>query len=82
MDSDRHVASIGTQTNLATLLGNGKRAINLSWHLQVEVLRKQREIKDWHRFESEKEALANPGWPGWQAQGWGLNVGLSVDTEF
>ncbi|HIA00796.1 MAG TPA: hypothetical protein EYN66_02605 [Myxococcales bacterium] len=82
VDPDRHVASIGTQTNLATLLGNGRRAINLSWHLQMEFLRKQREIKDWHRFESEKEARANPGWPGWQAQGWGLNVGLSVDTEF
>jgi len=82
VDPDRHVASLGTQTNLGALLGDKKRSINLSWHLQFQWLRAQREIKDWQRFTSESEALANPGWPGWQAKGWGLNVGLSVDTVF
>jgi long-subunit fatty acid transport protein len=82
VDNDRQVISVGTQSNLGSFLGDATRPINLSWHLQVELLRQRQEVKDWRRFESEAEANANAGWPGWQSKGWGINLGLSVDTVF
>ncbi len=84
VDPDRHVTSVGTRTDLATLFGGSEDSvpIRLGWHAQLQMLQDRREIKDWEKFESQAEAEANSGWPGWQASGWGFNVGLSLDTEF
>ncbi len=78
VDNDKHIAAIGTRTELAAFGGPN---VSLSWHAQAHVLRDRREVKDWTRFESEAEALANPGWPGWNSGGWLLNLGLSVDVS-
>ncbi len=81
VDNDKHVASLGTQTDLGALIA-GWPPVRVSWHAQVHVLRAHREIKDWTAFQSADEADANPGWPGWRSSGWILNVGLSLDAAF
>ena len=82
VDNDKHVVSIGTQTDLRAFGDGNRPPLRLCWHAQLQVLRERREVKDWTRFSSEEVALANPGWPGWLSGGWVLNIGLSLDAVF
>jgi hypothetical protein len=69
LDNDRHVGSLGMTLAFAELLGDPDLGYRLSWAVQTSWLVEREEVKDWRRFRSDEQMMANPGYPGYRYGG-------------
>lgn len=79
IDNDKHILSIGSSTRLHRQFTKKRSPIDLSWHLQLHLLRERHYVKYENEFGSEAAWAANPGTPGFASGGYMISLGVSLD---
>lgn len=81
LDNDRHVASLGLESELSRWL-SPKVDARLSLAVQEIILVERSETKDFRRFASDEALEKNPGYPGYSHGGSVLALSLGIEGRW
>ena len=80
VDNEKHVISMGTQTDLPWKLSRKTAGVTLGWHVQVHALRERRFV---NKSDTNSVDRGDPilEAPAFQSGGYVINAGLSVNLR-